>query len=410
MNPPILRFAFLSAMVLSLLAACSSPNVECSSTVGCDGGRVCVNGACVVGDGGRLDGNDIVSLDVATDAQDTTPACTPGTACAGGVCVGGQCCGAEHVCGDACCGAAEICFANTCVTPGNTCHTNTGCPTGSYCEPALGTGGTTDGGVTDASATDATPADATPTDGSARDAGPTDGGTGDAGGAVCTVTAPIPGRCLALPMRCPAGADGGVADGGSACIQTCEYRPPVGLLNATLAWSWGPTALQYPAFTDVWSTPAVGRVYDANCDGHVDALDPPDIIFVAGRAIDATTGEGTCCQCNGTVPSSCHTGVLRVLDGRTGQELISVRSASAGSAGFSGVSVAIADLDRDGAMEIAAVTGEGFVVIIDRHGHVLRTSDVAIPGSGDASFGWGGGLSIADMDGDGAPEIAFGPI
>ncbi len=397
---------------MSLLAACSTPNVECSGTSLCDGGRVCVNGACVVGDGGQADGtqSDIASDRAIDVVLDTAPACTPGTTCAGGVCVAGTCCAADHVCGDACCGSAEICFANTCVTPGNTCHTNTECPTGSYCEPALGTGGTSDAGV-DASASDVAPTDGaidgSPVDGGARDAGPTDAGAD--GGPVCTVPAPIPGRCLALPARCPTGADGGVADAGSTCIQACEYRPPVGLLDATLAWNWGPTAMQFPGYTDVWSTPAVGRVYDANCDGRVDAQDPPDIIFVAGRAIDATTGLGTCCQCNGTVPTSCHTGVLRVLDGRNGHELMSLRRAAAGSSGFSGVSVAIADLDRTAGMEIAAVTGEGYVVIIDRSGTVLRTSNMPIPGSGDGGFGWGGGLSIADMDGDGSPEIAFGP-
>jgi hypothetical protein len=199
-------------------------------------------------------------------------------------------------------------------------------------------------------------------------------------------------------------------DGGVGCTATCEYRPEVARLQAEVAWDWGQAAppTEQPEHVDVWSTPAVGRLYDANCDGAVDELDPPDVVFVSGRAIDVATGQGTCCHCTGASVSACLSGVLRVVDGRTGAEVWSLRRAGPMSIGFSGISVALGDLDGDGRMNVAAVTGEGSVVILEGDGTVLRTSDQPIPGATVSTFGWGGGLAIADMEGDGFPEIAFG--
>jgi hypothetical protein len=168
-------------------------------------------------------------------------------------------------------------------------------------------------------------------------------------------------------------------------------------------WSWGPVADKFPTFTDVWSTPVVGRVYDTNCDGKVDSLDPPNVVFVSGN-----TKELNCGNANGD-PDSCKTGVLRVLDGRSGKEVWSLRKASAQSVGFMGLSLAIGELDDAAAgMEIVAITAEGYLVMIDGTGKVLRTSDKVVPGSDAANFGWGGGLAIGDMNGDGFPEITYG--
>jgi len=223
--------------------------------------------------------------------------------CDGGVCVSGSCCPTvEQVCGSACCETTQVCFGNACVTPGGICHSTADCEEGQYCEFGLND---EDGGV--------------------PDAGPTDGST-------CLRSAPA-GRCVDLPPRCD--ADGGVPDGG-LCIPNCEYHPSAGgPLSVRTKWSWNPdTVVEYPNRTDVWATPAVGRFYDTNCDGVVDDLDPPNIIFVSADAL------GTCCQCTGQTPSRCKTGVLRVLDGLTGQEIWSLRRAEGGSVGFAGLSVA----------------------------------------------------------------------
>ncbi|MDH5491823.1 MAG: FG-GAP-like repeat-containing protein [Myxococcales bacterium] len=329
--------------------------VACASRAECAIGQTCVDGFC---QDGALDGG-------GSDAPlaDAGPECRVDSDCVGAVCAGGVCCALSSICGDACCGAAETCFANACVTPGAICLTRADCGEGEYCEPRLAMGG-----------------------------GPPDAGVPDGG--LC-LGATAPGRCLALPPECPPGMDG--ADG--SCLPQCEFRPDVGNLNALPQWRWGPTAIDRPGATDVWSTPTVGRVTDTNCDGVVDFLDPPNVVFVSSNV------QNTYCADTGAL--NCVNGSLRILDGKSGAELVSVRRAEAGSLGFAGVSVALGDLDADGVMEIIAATGEGKVAILDGTGAVLALSDLPYEGAVPANFGWGGGLAVADMEGDGVFEIAY---
>jgi hypothetical protein len=295
----------------------------------------------------------------------------PGDAGADGAPDLGPC---PSTCGTTCCRGATVCLAGACVTPGPACAKASDCPAGQYCETALGANG---------------------------DAG---AGGGDAG-AGCVTAPALAGRCLDLPaLDCS--TDGGAPDGGC----TCEYHPAPGPLAAVARWTWGPaTASARPTYTDVWSTPAAGRLHDSNCDGVVDERDPPAIVFVSGHSVSSTTGLGTSCQGATTGSTTmCHAGALRMLDGARGTEIWTLAKASATSVGFAGISVALGDVDGDGRMDILAVTGEGFVVMLDGDGNVVRTSDKPIPGNANAAFGWGGGLAIADMDGDGHPEIAYG--
>jgi hypothetical protein len=387
------------------------------------GSAACLPLACSGGDGGsgggELDsGSDSGPSDLGLEASDETgddgglivdaSGCSASSECDGGVCLNGSCCAsAASVCGTECCAAGAVCLFQKCVTPGKTCFTGNDCPTGQYCETALGGGGTSGDGGVDAPS-------------EVGDAGAGDGGDGGSG-PLCT-TPQIAGRCVDRPPLCPkpsgdagseAGSDtgggGDAADAGGSCIEQCEYHPSAtGPLKATAKWSWGAAAVAKPGFIDVWATPTVARIYDGNCDGKVDELDAPSVVFVSGKAIDNTTGKGTCCQCNGGTPTACHTGVLRNLDGRTGKEIWSLDKASPTSSGFAGLSTALGDVDGDGHVDVVAATGEGYVVLIDANGKVLRQSDKPIPGNADNAFGWGGGLAIADIDNDGFPEIGFG--
>ena len=334
-------------------------------------------------DGGSGDGDvGLVFPDAVVPPDSKGPACTKNDQCNGGVCLEGNCCAsAEQVCGKLCCAAGSKCFANACVTPGKLCTSAGDCDPGQYCEPTLGPGGGTkaDGGA------------ATPDAGASSDAG--------SGGPVCLQPPPLAGRCLDLPARC-----GAVPTPG--CLPTCEYKPPVGKLTAKKKWWWGEGSVkEFKNHVDVWSTPVVGRLTDTNCDGKVNELDPPNIIFVSGN------GEGSQCAAK---PPACLTGVLRVLDGATGQEIWSLRKPGPGTTGFAALTMALGDVDRDGHLEIVAVDSNGHIVLIDYTGKLLATSDKPIPeaikgdGTVNTGFGWGGGLALADMNGDGKVEVAYG--
>ncbi|PID39906.1 MAG: hypothetical protein CSA65_00560 [Proteobacteria bacterium] len=347
--------------------------------VGCGDGGV----AHTPRDGGGGD-RDIGTVfpDAAIPPDGKGPACKKNEDCKGGVCLNGSCCAsADQVCGDLCCAAGKACFANACVTPGKVCYSAGDCDPGQYCEPTLGPNGgsNADGGVPDAGA-----------------------GNSDAGGAgqVCLSPPPTAGRCLDLPERCGATPTPG-------CLPTCEFKPtPAKTLDAEQEWHWGASNVKkYKDYVDVWSTPVVGRLTDTNCDGKVNELDPPNIIVIAGDA------KGSQCAAK---PPACLEGVLRVLDGASGQEIWSLRKPGLGTTGFSAVTLALGDVDRDGHLEIVGVDSNAHIVIVDYTGKLKATSDKPIPQAlkGDltvnTSFGWGGGLSLADINGDGKVEVAYG--
>ncbi len=316
-----------------------------------------------------------------------------------GTCLGApaKCCSVNDTCGSACCTGGSVCLFAHCTVPGAICRSANDCPSGEYCDPSLAGdagaprtdaglvgGGDAGRGVRGLDAAYSTEA-----------GGPPDGSR-FVTGVACSDPLPPLGRCVPNPPTCP--LDAGVPDGG-ACVASCQYHPPVGALNAVVKWTWGPTAHAFPTFTDVWSTPTVGRMYDTNCDGKIDDSDSPSIVFVAGQI-----GND---ECAGS-PNGCKQGVLRMLNGRTGEEIWTLPRASPTSMGFDGNSIAIGDVDGDGRIDIVAITGEGNVVLIDGDGNVTRTSVATVAGGTATGFAWGGGLAIADLDLDGYPEIIYG--
>ncbi|MFK7987476.1 MAG: FG-GAP-like repeat-containing protein [Sandaracinaceae bacterium] len=360
-------WALVSTCSLLWAVGCDcSPTVDpqCTSDEGCAADEMCVDEACVSRpDGGPTSDAGPDSGPADAGDVDAGPVCVEDDQCGDGVCLEGLCCDAEStVCGTECCGASQTCFAGACVVPGETCAANADCDSGEYCELALG--------------------ESPPV---------MDGGTPDGGVGVCSGGAGT-GRCLALPPSCDDALP------GEPCIATeCEFFPEVADLDAVVQWRWGPDeAVEEPERIDVWSTPVVGRIYDTNCDGRVDALDPAAIAFVSND-----TRSGACHSLD-----LCRGGVLRLLDGATGRELWS-HTGVEGSAGFSGVSLALGDLDDDGVMDIVAMTAEGNLVAIRGDGTVLAAGTDVLPRTTASGLGWGGGLALGDMDGDGDPEVAW---
>lgn len=274
-----------------------------------------------------------------------------------GVCVAGRCCAPASACGDVCCGDGEACSFGKCVTPGKECRSAADCAKEEFCQLLIES--------------------AEPP--SEHEPAPT-----------CLDEAK--GKCIGLPPICS-----GDAKDGPDCVERCEFRPPVGKLDAVVKWQWGKDERpkEFPMHADVWATPAVARLTD-------DACESPAIVFVSGDVATKAV------NCSGAV---CTDGVLRALDGRTGKERWSLREVAPGETFAAGVSVALGDVDRDGKLEVFAATKTGLLAMVGADGTVLATSPTAISGAvGNANYGWGGAVALGDMEGDGKAEVAYGNL
>lgn len=330
---------------------------------------------------------------------DASPDASACTSCAPGeVCLNhNECCPAARVNGNSCCAANEIPFAGRCVQPkAGSCVRDVECGAGYYCETGLGAPGT-------------------------------------APRPECAATQT--GVCIPEAPTCT----NGLSDG---CVRdSCSVARVAGPLNGVLEWEWPQrasgaawgAAREFPTFIDAWNTPVVGRLADSNCDGNINELDPPTVVLITGKI------GNTNCQAS----STCGKGILRAVNGQNGAELWSLRSATVptGANAFAdndtngqgllpdaspcvagatdcdvtadeigawrGISPAIGDFNHDGALEIVAVADDGTLAMISHAGRVLTRSSLATALEA-GSTGWGGALAVADMNGDGNVEVAYG--
>jgi hypothetical protein len=153
------------------------------------------------------------------------------------------------------------------------------------------------------------------------------------------------------------------------------FIPPVGPFNPVLEWSWTSSAVE-PNSLNVMMTPSV---IDLNGDA------VPDVVF----ASTASTGGALV-----------EVGVLRALNGRDGSELFTVTDPALRVNTAS--SIATGDIDLDGSPEIVACDSTGARLIAFEHDGTFKWRSVSLE-----AINWGA-PSIADLDGDGTPEIVIG--
>jgi hypothetical protein len=151
---------------------------------------------------------------------------------------------------------------------------------------------------------------------------------------------------------------------------SCKLPGPfVPNFEPVLEWAWTGSQ-QFPQHRQVMMTPAV---VDVNGDG------TPDIVFNAFQGTNATSD-----------------GVLRAISGADGQDLWVADNPLARVRGTA--SVAAADIDQDGKVELCTLPETGTGIICFEHDGSLKFR-TSVPSSA-----WGA-ISFADLEGDGEVEI-----
>lgn len=202
-------------------------------------------------------------------------------------------------------------------------------------------------------------------------------------------------------------------DGGSD-PGVCEFYP-TGDFNPDVECSWlGPAAgSPYQGFDDVVSTPVVINLTDDDGDGDVDLDDTPDVAFISypfqgGNQCPAGAICG-CCNSSGVlrvVSGACEGGTL-VEHFSVGEAEIEAATGTANVWLDSSGGLAAGDIDADGSVDLVATTRLGGTIAFERDGTIKwyqpdhPTGDDHLAGTQPA---------IADLDGDGQPEVIQGRV
>jgi hypothetical protein len=285
-----------------------------------------------------------------TDSDDAGPACAEdevvcgNDCCEGGeVCFAGVCgddCGGAPACGGVCCEGSEVCYLGECVIPAGDCSSFS-CATKldeSTCAPGF---------------------------------------TCDADLSLCV----------------PSQAD-----------PNCQYIPPPSQFAPRPQFTWGARAVV--ACVDESQCQTAETCTDGFCTvtwPHLVPEDAPDHVHVSSTPVVADL-DGDCTPeiiFNSYVAGVFMAdGVLRAIDGATGEPLWSITDPTYASDGTA--NPAVGDIDDDGEPEVV-VQGPGKnLIAIDSDGTPLWISE---PFSGPENSG---AVAIANMDGLGPAEIVFG--
>jgi hypothetical protein len=306
-------------------------------------------------DGARLDATSdgTASDGTAGDASDGNLGCPDnrlpcdGVCCPEGQsCAGGFCCAETERCGGVCCGPNRRCEAETCQLD---CGARVRCGTGAA-------------------------------------------ETCCAEGQVCYLEACVtPGPPCSDVMRCPEGQY--CEPTLTRCLpratgEACEYRPPTGVFRPQLKWAWSGDTMAFPTHNQVMMQPVVANLNDDNRDGRIDRNDVPDVVFITFQGSDYWID-----------------GVVRAVSGADGTRLWPA-AADPGYRATPGASIAIAELDASSpGPELVTCSSSNPTARTAGHVLVLRADGRLLRRIMDVPCGFSA-PAIADMDGDGTPEIA----
>lgn len=160
----------------------------------------------------------------------------------------------------------------------------------------------------------------------------------------------------------------------------CEYFPEPGVITPEEQWAWTGSVVA-PASVHVMMAPVVG---DLDGDGM------PEVVFNTYDAVGSYGGPG----------------VLRIVRGDTGAEILSVTSPVV----CPEHGIALGDLDADGTPEVVTMLSpcsDGAIVAFAPDGtEIWRSHNTdGSPFTGNFQFG---APAIADLDGDGRAEVVVG--
>ncbi|MGE0792219.1 MAG: hypothetical protein AB7S26_41485 [Sandaracinaceae bacterium] len=212
-----------------------------------------------------------------------------------------------------------------------------------------------------------------------------------------------PGDPCSSPFDCPAGqyceASLGRCLPQVTGLPECEYRPMLGDFTLNEEWHWVNDPDVLPLHDQVMSAPMVANLTDDNGDGRIDENDIPDVVFNTFRTGSPDTGGASVYNADG---------ILRAVSGADGSRIWP--TADPGFRTIPAHEVAIADIDpASPGPEIVACTfdpgttfGTARMTILSAQGTILRRFDAA-PAIVSCAR-----PSIADMNGDGVAEIVVG--
>ena len=161
----------------------------------------------------------------------------------------------------------------------------------------------------------------------------------------------------------------------------CEYIPPAGQFTPREEWVWQ-NPQQAPEWDEVMMTPVVVAL---------DGLPPGDTFAAPAVVFNSFNAEHGYSQ----------DGILRAVKGSDGSPLFSVTDPALYTHPVAGI--AAADIDDDGLPEIVtAASGGGDLLCFESDGTLKWRTNGA-----NLNVGWGG-PAIANLDGQGAPEIVVG--